>query len=329
MKKNVIFLTGASGFVGGNLAKLLVEKEYFLRCLIRDKNKFDLKNHPSVEIIEGDLFSLDKIEKGIKDCDYIIHIAGLVASKRKKDFFDVNVNGTKNIIDAALKNKINLKRFILISSLAAVGPSKNNIPVDENTIPHPITTYGKSKLAAENMLLKEKINLPIIILRPSAVFGENDSATIDFFKMLNYNIFPVMGSFNNKVNMIYVQDLCNGIILAMENEKSIGETFLIASENNYSWNEISANLEKKFGKKFFKILIPKYLVFILGCISGLISKLKNKPSVLDCEKAIDLTTKDWSCSNLKSKSILGFSEKSNLAMNLKNTFDWYKTNKLL
>ena len=111
------------------------------------------------------------LDKGISGVDYVYHVAGVVGSRNKEGFYKQNRDGTKNIVESASRVNPRLKKFIFVSSGAAVGPANAAAMVDESTPYHPITTYGKSKMEAELEVLKFKNSLPITIVRPTAVYG--------------------------------------------------------------------------------------------------------------------------------------------------------------
>lgn len=326
MKSKIAFVTGATGFIGSHLVERLLLEGFAVKCLIRDKFKLGFLQNLPIEIIEGDLFNLTAIRNGVKNANYIFHVGGIVAGKSKKDFYRGNVEATKNLIDATFENKKNIRRFVFVSSLAVVGPSKNNFPVDEKSELNPITTYGKSKLEAEKIVLSFKDELPITIIRPSAVYGARDSATFDFFKSINKGILPLNNFGRSFINLIHVSDLINGILLSAKSENAIGKIYIIGSEKSYTWFEIGNICEEVLEKKLFKINLPKIIIFIYAGFVQFISLFKQKPSVINFEKAKDITAKYWICSVNKAKNEIGFSEKTTLFNGFKSTIDWYKLN---
>ncbi|MBS1553201.1 MAG: NAD(P)-dependent oxidoreductase, partial [Bacteroidetes bacterium] len=147
-------ITGATGFVGSHLADKLLEKNYEVYCLRRKTSSTKWLDGKNVKFVEGDLFSNESLENCIKDMDYVFHVAGVVKSKTKEGFFRGNYDATKNLLDITDRVNKNIRKFIFVSSLAAVGPAKTEAPVDENIKPEPITTYGISKMKAEEEVMK-------------------------------------------------------------------------------------------------------------------------------------------------------------------------------
>ena len=178
-------MTGGTGFIGSHTVEQLLAEGYRVRCLIRPQqvNLRWLQGLP-VDLVKGDLMNPASISKCIEDADYIIHIAGITKAKHKSEFFTGNVTTTNNLLLAASQLK-HLKKFCFISSLTAVGPSVTGIPLTEVSPCHPLTVYGKSKLEAEQVCKQFSDTLPIVIIRPPAVFGPRDTDILEIFKWVS------------------------------------------------------------------------------------------------------------------------------------------------
>ncbi len=323
----IAFVSGGTGFIGSHLVERLLSKGYSVRCLVRNTAKLGyLKNLP-VEIFEGDLFSNSALERGIEGAQYVYHVAGVVAAKKKEEFYRYNQDGTRNIIEITARVNPNIKKFIHISSQAAVGPGKGTIPVNGSTPPRPLTTYGKSKLASEQEVLKFKDKLPVTILRVSAVYGPRDTATFDYFKSAYMGFELLVGFKETYVSLVHSTDLVSGIILAGESERSTGQIYFLGSEKYYTWNEIGYVTRSVLNKKLLRIRVPKPFVFVIAGAAGFISKFKEKPSVLNFEKGYDLTQDNWCCDITKAKTELGYRQDVTLADGVKETVKWYLDNK--
>ncbi len=155
----------------------------------------------------------------------------------------------KNLLDATTKHNPSLKRFVHISSQAAVGPSPSRIPITEETAPHPITSYGKSKWQAEEECLKASSDLAITIVRPPVVYGPRDKDVFEFFSTVNKGLQPTVGFGEKLVSMIHVQDLVRGFVMAAESAAAIGRTYFISSKSVYGWKEIGRGRPEGFESK--------------------------------------------------------------------------------
>ena len=178
----VSVVTGSTGFVGSHLVEYLLDQGHKVKCIIRKSSNTKWINDKPVEIYNSGLFDQEKLEEIVSGADYIFHVAGVVKSKTPEGYFRGNVTTTYNLLKAVSKSKTKLKRFILVSSQTAAGPSKNGVVVDENMDSKPITTYGRSKAEAEEVTKMYKKEIPITICRAPAVYGERDTEIFLVFK---------------------------------------------------------------------------------------------------------------------------------------------------
>jgi nucleoside-diphosphate-sugar epimerase len=321
-------VTGGTGFIGSHLVDELLNRGYEVRCIVRDTSNLKWLDGKDVEIFKGSLFDIDFLKKAIKDVDYVYHIAGVTKGKNYQDYYRGNVETTQNLLEACLENQ-KLKKFVLASSLAAVGPGDDAIPVDETRPYNPITSYGKSKAEAEKVTLSFKDKLPITIVRPPSVYGPRDTYTFELFKYVKFGFLPVVLSDDQILSLVYVSDLVDGFILAGENEQAIGEIYFISSEKIYTWKEIEEAVLKALDKKVFRIKIPAPILYSVSFISELIFKLQKKASPLNLEKIKDVRQKNWACSIEKAKKELGYTPKVSLEEGMRITINWYVENKWL
>ena len=273
-------VTGGTGFIGSHLVDELLNRGYEVRCIVRDTSNLKWLNGKDVEIFKGSLFDIDFLKKAVEDVDYVYHIAGVTKGKNYQDYYRGNVETTQNLLEACLENQ-KLKKFVLASSLAAVGPGDDAIPVDETRQYNPITSYGKSKAEAEKVTLSFKDKLPITIVRPPSVYGPRDTYTFELFKYVKFGFLPVVLSDDQILSLVYVSDLVDGFILAGENEQATGEIYFISSEKIYTWKEIEEAVLKALDKKVFRIKIPAPILYSVSFISELIFKLQKKASPLN------------------------------------------------
>jgi dihydroflavonol-4-reductase len=320
------FVTGGTGFIGSHLVDRLLAEGYTVRCLIRnDKKKGYLEKLP-VEFFVGDLFSSEALEKGISGVDCVYHVAGVVGSRNKEGFYRQNRDGTKNVIECTSRVNPRLKKFIFVSSGAAVGPADASSMVNETTPYHPITTYGKSKMEAELEVLKFKDSLPITIVRPTAVYGPRDPATFDYFNTMNKGLEPLVGFKDKLISLVHSIDLVTGIILAGENSVSAGQSYFLGSERPYTWSEIGEATKKVIGRNVFRVRLPEPLVYAVAATAGLLSSFSEKPSVLNFEKGRDMVQDFWTFDSSKATRELGYHPSIPLVDGIRETVEWYRKN---
>ena len=324
-----VFMTGATGFVGSFLAETLCQANHEVRCLVRKESNLRWIADLDVECYYGSLFDLDSLVRGMEGCDCVYHAAGVTKARTKEEYFRVNYEGTKNILNAALKHKQKISRFVHVSSQTAVGPSPTIIPIDESHPANPITYYGESKWAAEEYIGSLHNKLPITIVRPPAVYGPRDEDILEFFRTVKFGLIPQLGKADKYLRLIYVKDLVRGILMAGENENSVGKTYFITSPKPYSWEEISRLTLDILQKRGFRVHIPVSLIKIVAGASEALASLTKKPALVNKQKVIDMEQNFWTCSPKKAQKELGFTAEIGLETGIRETLTWYKEHKWL
>ena len=255
MYKKKFFVTGASGFIGREVCKILRKKNYKVVTIIRNEDTF-LKNI-GVEIVIGDLWNKKIISTLISNCHFIIHCAGNASFGNGLNYYKENFLLTKFIIENIKKKSI---KFIYLSTIGAIDRKKNDFSknlLTEESAPHPSSDYGKSKIKAEEIIKKKLINYTII--RPSLVIGEGMRFNSQFSK---FTRLALKGSFfsrikwTGKFSVIDVEDLVSAIIFCCTNKKTNKEILFCSGE------QISlSDFFEKCNPDFFKIRIDFFIKY--------------------------------------------------------------------
>jgi nucleoside-diphosphate-sugar epimerase len=316
------FVTGGTGFIGSHLADTLISSDDYseVRCLIRNNEKW-LKDKDFTRV-HGDLDDLPVLKKALKDIDVIFHIAGRVKAPTYEELRHANVDATENLLRIAQKEGV--PKVVVLSSLAAAGPSQNG-PVTEDKPMKPISNYGKSKKEMEKVIHEiANGNTSITVLRPPAVYGPREDQIYSFFKMVNKRICPIIGDGEHpKISMIYVGDVVNGILKAVDQTAKGVHTYFISGPEIYTWNQIRGTTSKVLGKKALPIYVkPKLVKTIAGTVEKAASFFGMYP-VLNREKAKELIL-EWTCSNEKAHRELGYTPQYSLGEGIARTIHWYK-----
>lgn len=323
MKK--ILVTGASGFIGKNLIQFLYKKNYSLKILFRNEN-FKKKIEPYGETFKGDLEDFVSLKGLLKDVEVIIHGAGSIKGNNYKDFYKGNVKTTENLINLIKEEGEDIKKFIYLSSLSAFGPANSEKLPAEEDMPCPISHYGKSKLEAEK-IIEENLGIPVVILRLSGVYGPEDREIFTFFKYAQKGTlyFPLRK--NQKIQLIYVKDVCIAVEKALEGKT--GGVFFIAHSEILNTLEICFFFKEIIGKPVNILTIPEpvvkffsYLNLCLGIISG-------KKTMFNPQKVKELLQEKWLCSTEKAKKELEFEAQVPFSQGARETYKWYKENNWL
>jgi nucleoside-diphosphate-sugar epimerase len=317
------FVTGATGFIGSHLVDALLKKGVEVTCLVRASSSLEYLEGLNVKLVRGDCCEADAIFEGVKNSDYIFHIAGLTKAKNSGDFHKANVVGTENLLNVVLKSGHNIKRFFHLSSLAAAGPSYNGIPLKEDCEPTPVSDYGRSKYEGERLVYSCKDKVPITIIRPPAVYGPKDKDMLMFFRMINKGVVPYWGK--SFYSFIYVEDLINGIIESSLNKEAEGEIFFISDGGIYSSDDVVNAVSDAVEKKPLKLPVPDFIMPLFGSIS---ERFKNV-NIINSDKIKELKYKNWTCDSGKINKLINFTPRVKMKEGARWTADWYRIHKWL
>ena len=328
MKERVL-ITGASGFVGYHLINKAINNNLEVFAAVRKSSKVEHLKGLDIKYTYPDFTNLQALTDNINEnkYDYIIHAAGVTRARSVEEYNTINVDYTYNLAIAAIESKISLKKFVLISSLAAIGPL-NDLDgiITGNTTPNPVTAYGRSKLLAEEKL-KSVEGLNYTILRPTGVYGPRDKDIFIFFKQINNRFEPYIGKIAQNLSLIYVTDLAKVAVKALYAGNKLA--YNLSDGNFYNRYELGNITKNALNLKTFKIHLPVNFVKLIANIAEKISSLRHQAAVLNVEKLNELMAVNWNCDITPAKSDLGFNPVYDLKAGVTETLKWYKANKWL
>jgi len=318
------FITGGTGFIGRHLIDFLSAYDAEIFALVRDPRKAVEFADKKICLLKGDLFSLPSLPAGI---DIVFHLAGKTRSLQESEYYTVNQEGTASLFRALLSSGARPK-VVHLSSLAASGPSQENSAVREDDPPHPVTSYGRSKLMGEQEALKFKDRLPLVIVRASAVFGPLDRDFLEFFRLIGRGILPTVAE-EKYVSLCYVKDLAEALYLCARYDLPSGEVFNIADPSPWTWERLGEAAGRAMGRKFRRVRIPVGALSLAARLSELRSRLKGEPGLLSREKYIDFKQPGWVADVGKAATMLSFRPRYSLEKAIQETIDWYIAEKWL
>ncbi|MEW6411226.1 MAG: SDR family NAD(P)-dependent oxidoreductase [Candidatus Zixiibacteriota bacterium] len=317
-----ILITGANGFVGARLCRLFIDKGFEVIAGVRKTSDLSQLKDLNVTYRYGDVNSPETLEQMVAGVDYIIHNAGVVKVKRQETFFEVNEKGTLNLFEAISRFNPGVKKVVYISSLAAAGPTDGDKPVTEQDEPHPITVYGRSKLAGERAALSYSDRINVMAVRPPGIYGPGDKEILAFFQTVNNRIKPYIGDTSRKLQLVHVDDLCHGLYLAITSETKTGAVYFVAENRSYAMKELIGLLQAAIGKKCFPLVIPSWLFKTIAFFSEGVLKLFGATPMLTIEKAGELLA-SWEVSTRRAKEDFGYDSQIPFERGARETYQWY------
>lgn len=340
---DMILITGASGWLGKSLTRLIAERNLELavlhqlpcnlriRCLIlpQEDTRGLTAISSQIEVIQADVRNpadCARFCEGAKGA-VLFHTAGVIHPHRIKDLYDVNVSGTRNLLSAA--SAAGVRRAVVVSSNAPIGlnPRPKHL-FDESSPYDPYMNYGRSKLQME-LLVKEVEaagRIETVIVRPPWFYGPNPPPRqVLFFSMIRSGKIPIVGSGDNLRSMVYTDNLSEGLLLAGFVEKARGKIYWIADRRPYSMNEIVDTVERLLEEEF-KITVSHKRVRLPGIVSELAMWVDAGVQSLGLYNqkihVLSEMNKTIACSIAKAENELGYDPKVDLQEGMRRSLAW-------
>jgi nucleoside-diphosphate-sugar epimerase len=268
-----IFLTGATGLVGGHVAEEALKRGCRVRALVRGSSDTRLLDRLGVEKVPGDLADADALRRGVQGADWVFNCAAKVGDwGTLEEFRAINVDALKLLLDAAVDAEVG--RFVHVSSLG-VYEGRDHHGTDESTPPaaNSLDAYTRSKTEAEALALRyaEERGLAVSIVRPGFIYGERDRTVLPkLLTNLRRGTFAYFGSGEQALNCIYVKNLVHGIFLAAETPQAVGEVFNLTDGEPVSKRKFVGRVAELDGLKPPTRHIPlKMAKFLAGLVEGI------------------------------------------------------------
>jgi dihydroflavonol-4-reductase len=323
-----VLVTGSNGFVGKNLINELAKQfeDITIHCLVRRPQE---TQHPRISYFNIDYLNLDSLlsSQAFTGIDTIFHVAGVTKSHTARGFIEGNVIPTENLIKTIRQKQIKLNRFVLISSQAAGGPAENiDHYTTEDDPDNPVDAYGKSKLAAEQILKAESSWIPYTIIRPGAVYGPYDVDFFNVFKMAQSHFSIFAGIKDKYVSLVFIEDLIRAILDATWAEITKNKLYYICDDRAISWKEIHDAIFQITGKKKMDISLPFTPIFLASYLGSLYGILTGKASIFNHHKVSFSKPKYWIASSQRAKADFNYQSRYHYTEGFAQTYQWYKEN---
>lgn len=325
-----ILVTGASGFIGSHLAEALLLSGHEVWCAVRKSTSRQYLTDPRLNFIELNLSSQQQMSEAMRPhrFDAVIHAAGATKCLKKEDFFKINTDGTRNLVECLEQQYADgsMPRFVFVSSLSVV----NSIPEEKLGEP---TMYGESKFKAEQIVRKSR--LPYVILRPTGVYGPREKDYFLMVKSIKQHTDFAAGYSPQILTFVYVSDVVQAIMLAISQqaEKVCGQTFALSDGEEYTSETFSdliiSSLEKIEGRKpwVLRLKAPLFILRAICALGEVYIRLTGQLIALNNDKYNILSQRDWRCDITPARERLGYTPKVKLEEGVMNSVKWYKENK--
>lgn len=323
-----VMLTGASGFSGGHLAQKLLDLDANLTLLVRNVKNSQIQSFiaQGAKIVEADVRDVDKVELACKDQQVIFHIAALFREAKFDDqvYFDVNLQGSKNILSSA--HKFDVKRVVHCSTNGVHG-TIDNPPGNEDSPIKPGDVYQQSKWEVEQEIQQrvKEIEQDIVVIRPAMIWGEADSRFLKLFKAVSKKRFPIIGTGKTLCHWLHIQDLVDAFLLAGIVPEAKGRTYLIAGSEIVTLEETVRIIADHAGTTMLPFKIPALPLQLLGSLVEKICVPFGIEPPLH-RRRVDFFVKNRAFDISRAKKELGYDPRMTVKQQAQRIYQWYKDN---
>jgi len=316
-------VTGGTGFVGGHVARALLDDGWSVRVLARDPSRSagGLLDGAGAEIHRGDLGADAGLEEAAAGVDAIVHAAGILKARSLEDYREVNVRGTERLLRAASRSAAGA-RFILVSSQAAAGPARDGRPVTESDPALPVSWYGLSKREGEEAVARLWKG-PWTILRPGVVFGPGDRGLLAYFRMAATGIVPVPAG-GTRVQLIAVERAALGIARAAQGGELAGRVGFLCDPQPVTVRELASRIAALSGRAARLVSVPNLVVRLLGVAETVAEALTGRSRPFNADKAREILAGDWLCDGGPVDEALALPAPRPLDEGLRALWAWYR-----
>lgn len=329
MAGGLVLLTGASGFVGANVARALVESGRDVRLFSRkESDRRNFPQSPRIQVFEGDLRDAQAVKKAVIGCDQVYHTAADYRfwALDPQEIYDSNVKGTENLLSAAFESGVS--KFVYTSSVGTIGLADQSRPSNENSPDHPLASvnhYKKSKFLAEKVAFEySKRGLPVIVVNPSTPIGPWDRKPTPTGKIIVDFVTGKLPAYvKTGLNFVHVKDVAIGHLLAAEKGR-VGERYILGHQN-LSMQEFLTIISNLTGRRAPRFRIPYSIAWLAGYISTTYAdRISKRPPAVPLE-AVEMSKNRMFFDSAKAINELGLPQ-TPINVAVQEALDWFLEN---
>jgi len=316
-----VLVTGATGFVGSHLAEALRRRGDDMTVLARSASKAAALAPLGVRVVPGDLHDRRALEQAAEAQDVVYHVAGVVAARSEADFMVANRDGTRNLVEVV--GRVGAGRLVLVSSMAAAGPTIKGRPLRGDEAPRPVTAYGRSKLAAEQAVTAAAF--PWTIVRPPMVYGPRDQEVLKVFRLARLGVAPVLGDGSQELSAVHGADLAEALIAAGTTAAAAGRTYYACHPEVFTGADMARAVGRAMGRTPAVIRVPATIGRGVLMLTEAAARLTGHTTILTADKANEFFQPAWTGDPTPLMRDTGWQAAHDLRSGLADTYRWYRT----
>jgi len=316
-------VTGGTGFIGGHLLAALVARGDEVVSVERAGAERRWIAHLPLTVSATGLEDTEALARACEGVDTVFHLAGRSRARSEPEYFRANVTGTNAVMWAASAQP-DPPRVVLVSSLSALGPSRDGRPLDAATEPRPLTPYGVSKLQAEAIVRSWGNRVPATILRPTSVYGPRERGVYLFFRMVQRGFAVGIGDWEHQVQLLHVHDLVRALIGAAATPCAAGRTWCVAYPERLTWRSVADEIGRACGRAPRKFTVPPWAAHGMARVIVTAAALRGRAAGLNPDRVRELAQRSWICDAERLWSDLDLTPEVPLRMGAPATLAWYR-----
>ncbi|HSM07913.1 MAG TPA: NAD(P)-dependent oxidoreductase [Gemmatimonadota bacterium] len=317
-------VTGGAGFIGSHLIEGLLEEGHEVTCVERQGGTPGWIRHLPVAFEPIGLDDVAALQGVFEGVDVVFHLAGLTEAARPSDLYQVNTEGTAQVLRAAAAFNGSAPRVILMSSLAASGPCRNGDPLSPDSVPFPLSHYGNSKLLAEAMMHAYEDRVRTTIIRLPSAYGPRERSVLTLFRMIKRGIALTIGGWERPVSLIYVKDVVQGLLAAARCDAAVGRTYCLAHPDPVTWAEFADAGGRAIGRSPVLLSLPSAAARPIALACELAARVARRAAVLNRDRVRELSQQSWVCDPSRAIDEIGFAPAWPLDRGAAETVSWYR-----
>lgn len=315
-------VTGSNGFVGSWLVKALVAEGHDVHAMCRKTSGRALLEGVDCTVVFGDMTDSESLGALLPEVEVVFHCAAALGAPNQEAFDAINAGGVANLVDAIRSSHPGLKRVVLISSIAAGGPSAPSRPRTEADQAEPISQYGRSKYKGEEEIWNlSDTSVEITIVRPPIVYGPGSWGLVPLFKAVKGRVMVEAGGPDRPLSYVYVEDLVQGIVLAGMRPEAAGEVFNIIGPEDGTFLDFQRVLARQMNLRAFALRPAPFLMKFIGVSADIFQKLSGQTHAFGSDKVTEALAASWAVSGEKAKEMLGYEGSTEFEVGLKKTLE--------
>ena len=319
-------VTGGAGFVGSHLVEKLLNRGDEVVCIERPGADRGWVEGLDIEFKDCGLGETALLGNLVCGADVVYHLAALTEARTPDECYEVNTQGTANILKAAAGCSCSPPKVVFMSSLAAVGPAPEGGSLTADTPPRPLSHYGRSKLHAEAVIHAYADRVPAIICRFPAVYGPRDRVVLKLFSMVAKGFALTIGPWDREISFLHAADAVDGLIAAANTPGAVGNTYNLANPLPITWGEFVMAIGHALGRRPLKFAVPVIAARPIALVAETVAWLGHRAAVLNRDRVREISQARWVCDPGSAMAEIGFQPRYSLEAGVAETAEWLRRN---